>query len=1293
MEHNKINAAKLPRRKFKSATRRPARFANSEDISGRKPADEALQNLKLTERFNTLFFNLPLQGVIYRLIRNAQGEIVDWEISYINPLGAASLGQPASELIGKRTLELFGREVMAPYLERSRQVAATGEAQQFETHFESNGQDYLSAVFLVDENHYANVSIDVTALKQAERELEMRHRELLSLYQVSEAMRKAQSINEEIIAGLARFPSENPNPVLRLDGKGVVLYANAASDPLLHEWNCAVGEPAPLFWQKQVEEAMTQQTNQVWDVPCGEIIYAISMVYVPEAGYVNFYASDVTRRKQAEAQTLHLNRLYNMLSQINQAIVHTRQQEGLLQRICQVAIEYGQYRMAWIGLLDEVSEEGGRRLRPAAFAGAEDGFLADEQGGREPAETAWREARCVIYQEIASAAIDPAIAAAALQRGYRSAAAAPLYQNGLLIGVFTVYHGEAGTFDSDHARLMTEIGGDISFALDSLAAEAARQAALKDLQNERQLLRTLIDNLPDVIFAKDIHSRFLVANQATARFMGAGSPEQLIGRTDFDFYPAEAAALYHSIEQKLLQTGEELARWERYQLDAAQNEYWLSGTKHALRDASGQIIGLVGIERDLTAQWRAEQELVALNRSLEERVRERTAQVEDLYNHAPVGYHSLNAESQFVAVNQTELNWLGYTREEMIGKHASLILSPRGLQIFSEKFPAFISSGRLNDLEIEIMRKDGSAFIALANATAIYDSDGNYLASRSTLIDITERKQAEELLRSSKQLLQDVVDNTPALVYILDTEGRFILSNRELDKLFGVANGYLAGKTRQAILPEAIAQQHRDNDLEVIRTGQSHFFEESNPQTDGTHYYLTTKFPLRDANGTTYAVCGISTDITQRKQTEDALRLAKADLERAMHVKDDFLANMSHELRTPLTGIMGITETMLMQFGGPLTERQEKYLKTIDASSHHLLELINDILDLSKIEVGKVELSPETFRVSEICQASLAFVKEQAQKKHIHLGYRCEPAGLRMTADIRRMKQILVNLLSNAVKFTLPGGEVHLEVAADSPRALVHFVVADTGIGIAPENISRLFQSFSQVDSSLSRPYEGAGLGLALVKKLTEMHGGSVGVESELGKGSRFTVTLPWGQGVLRQAQDASRQAQDVSREDILRQAQDASRQAQDVSREGVRRQAQDASRQAQDVSREAQDASRGRILLAEDNEDNAATEQDYLEYCGYEVVRAYDGSEALRLAQEMQPRLILMDIQMPGINGLEVIRRLRKMPAFKAVPIIALTALAMVGDREDCLAAGADEYLSKPFSLKALSNLIESLL
>jgi PAS domain S-box-containing protein len=535
----------------------------------------------------------------------------------------------------------------------------------------------------------------------------------------------------------------------------------------------------------------------------------------------------------------------------------------------------------------------------------------------------------------------------------------------------------------------------------------------------------------------------------------------------------------------------------------------------------------------------------------------------------------------------------------------------------------------------------------------------------------------------------------------------------------------------------------------------------------------------------------VGRDITLFKEAEAQLRhsserisLANAELAKAARLKDEFLANMSHELRTPLNSILGLSEMLLEELFGSLTDQQRQFIQTIEQSGQHLLALINDILDLSKIESGKMELEFNSVLLYSVCTSSLKFVKEQARHKKIQLTCEIEPNISEIEADERRLLQVLVNLLSNAVKFTPDGGRVELEVKMNSEAQAVEFRIKDSGIGIPPEHLNQIFQPFIQLDSSLSRRYAGTGLGLSIVQRIVDLHGGSTRVESEVGRGSCFTVLLPWhpanqddfplpetllSEGIQQAlvVEDSGAAASQIKRylaelgaisvihpvgngalDVALRVKPDVivldillpdcsgwevltelkahpqtksipvivisvvDERSRSLEMGAIEHLLKPLSRQKfyQALNRlfanvhppspetaliiaATESAQSPKVLLAEDNEANITTLLNFLEGHSFQVILARTGLEAIQMAKQHQPDIILMDIQMPEMDGLGAIRQIRAEIQTSSIPIIALTALAMPGDLEKCLSAGANDYLAKPVKLKQLFERIIQLL
>ena len=517
-------------------------------------------------------------------------------------------------------------------------------------------------------------------------------------------------------------------------------------------------------------------------------------------------------------------------------------------------------------------------------------------------------------------------------------------------------------------------------------------------------------------------------------------------------------------------------------------------------------------------------------------------------------------------------------------------------------------------------------------------------------------------------------------------------------------------------------------------------------------------------------------DLEKRVEERTAdLQLANLELARSARMKDEFLASMSHELRTPLTGILGLSESLQMNTYGDLSDRHLKILKLIEESGRHLLELINDILDLSKIEAGKFDLQIEACSLGGICQASLQMARGMAQKKHLQTSFAIDPASIIVQADARRLKQMLVNLISNAVKFTPEGGSLGIEARGRMEDRQVQITIWDTGIGIKAEDLPKLFQVFVQLDSTLSRQYAGTGLGLALVQRMASMHGGSVEVESTPGQGSRFTIILPWepeAQAVEKpetKKQNGLRSSMTFDEDDIH--AELLTRYLQNL---GIKNRNQPVALGAVEMAAEfapdvilvhlnlpdkpgfqmlkefkadprthnlpvllmSVDDKRGEalaqgaagfllkpftqadlqmelerilprahplapqihnapvVLMADDDKIILQGIADFLRSRNFQVVTVESGTELLERVESVRPNILLVDIQMPGITGFEVFKKIRGHPDVRIsrIPMIALTALAMSGDRERCLAAGANEYMSKPVSFEKLVETIQTL-
>ncbi|HEV8662211.1 MAG TPA: MASE1 domain-containing protein [Candidatus Methylomirabilis sp.] len=509
----------------------------------------------------------------------------------------------------------------------------------------------------------------------------------------------------------------------------------------------------------------------------------------------------------------------------------------------------------------------------------------------------------------------------------------------------------------------------------------------------------------------------------------------------------------------------------------------------------------------------------------------------------------------------------------------------------------------------------------------------------------TERRRGEAALRDSEERFRAVAATAHDAIVSADSQGVITYFNRAAEQIFGYAASYMVGKPLTLLMPERFHEAHRQGLSRFLATGEAHVIGKTvelvGRRQDGTEFPLELSLASWKVGARVFFT-GILRDVSERKRAEEALQAANAQLretmgqlEEASRFKSEFLANMSHELRTPLNAIIGFSDLLQGGRPGPVTEKQARYVGHIQQSGRHLLEIINDVLDLSKVEAGVMELALERCLVRETLEGALNTIRPQATKKGLALDLDA-PADLPVvSADPVRLKQILFNLLSNAVKFTPDGGKVTLQ-ARHLDSDWVEVAVADTGVGIPPEEQGKLFREFVQVSSAAGKRHEGAGLGLALTKKLVELHGGRIGLESAVGRGSRFAFTLPVAQPLA-----ASRPAE-----------------------------------RAEEAPGERQ------VLVIEDEQAAAELIRNHLEQAGYRTTWARNGQEGLALARRLRPLAITLDILLPDVSGWEVLRTLKADPATRETPVIVVS---VTEGGEIGLSLGALDFLQKPINPKML--------
>lgn len=583
----------------------------------------------------------------------------------------------------------------------------------------------------------------------------------------------------------------------------------------------------------------------------------------------------------------------------------------------------------------------------------------------------------------------------------------------------------------------------------------------------------------------------------------------------------------------------------------------------------------------------------------------------------------------------------GYTASEAIGRHISLIIPQESLSEEDYILGEIRQGNKVDHFETRRRNKNGTLVDISVTVSPIRNAEGVIIGASKVARDITQIKQAHK----TGAHLAAIIESSDDAIISKDLNGFITSWNKSAERIFGYSAQDIVGRHVTTIIPSERLQEE-DKILTTLQTGNRvDHFETLRRHKDGHLIPVSlTVSPIRDAAGKIVGASKISRDISERVQAEQALV-------EASQRKDEFLANMSHELRTPLNVVIGIAN--LLKSMSDLPPKAVKYVDTLKTSGDHLLTLINDLLDFARLESGLIQIEKIDFDLVGLVNtvASLSGVK--AQEKGLELHVDIAPDLQRhFIGDPLRVQQVLTNLVSNAIKFT-EAGSVRLLVQgayqADAPSTAVTFKVIDTGIGIAGDKIASVFEKFTQADASITRKYGGSGLGLAISKECVVQMGGEIAAHSDIGVGSTFTVVLPFGNTDKTSHSDAPVGSVAAASAPVRR-----------------------------------------HVLLVEDFEPNILVAGEMLESLGYDYDVAKNGFEALKKFSSARFDVILMDVQMAGMDGIEATRRIRKLEAESGsvrTPVIAMTAHVREQDKDLCLDAGMDDFLSKPYDFKSLGD------
>lgn len=1181
-----------------------------QDITQRKRAEEAL--LTSEERYRGLFRNLVNGFALHEIVAGSEGRPTDYIFLEVNPAFEELTRLRSSEILGRRVTEILPEDETEKFISIYGQVALTGQPVHFETYSPALGKYFEINAYSPQPNRFATTFVDITQRKQAEQEIERRAQETAALLEASLSL-----TNLDLNAILQNIGNSAKN-LFEADGCRIFLM-----QPDGRSLRCvlALQENAGLLANLQIKLG-EGVTGSVALHGRAEIVN--EMHKDPRAGHIPGTTDD-EHEAIMFAPIKERDRTLGVLSvrRAGSDRPFVPAELELLEAFASMAasavsnarlFEQTERRLSELEALYENGLAVGRLLEPKEI-------------GEHVIQTF---ANHLSWHHVAIRLIRPdtneleliAYNVPGLDDAYKDEI--ELHFNQM---IKKPGQGLSGTVLQSGIPLRT---GDVHAHPQYVVTQAGIHSGLYMPLKAGQRVIGVISvesEKPDAFTEQDERLLATLANQAAVAF--------------------ENARLYQSAQQEIL---------ERRR---AQEALWASETHYRqLADSITDI--LFELDKDLRyTHWNKASEMFsgvpaedAIGRTLREvwGTAPEQLQREEIYKSVLRERESRTFETEVIARGEKRaLEIRAYPSAHGVSVVARDVTERKMSERLLEKRFALIEYSSRHSLA-EVMQK-------------VIDEVSDLTQSHIGFMHLVEPDEITINLQTwSTQTQREFCQAEGAgKHYPLNEAGVWADALRE--RLPVIHNNYRELPHKKG-LPEGHAPVIREMVIPIIRgekivavMGVGNKEQDYTPQdAEFVQRFADYAWDITERKQMETALADERNQLAQRVEERTAdLSRANSNLARALRVKDEFLANMSHELRTPLNAILGLSESLSEQVAGPLNEKQQKYLSTINESGHHLLSLINDILDLAKIEAGQITLDINKVDVNSVCQASLRMIKQLAQRKNQDVKFDIDGNLGWMWADERRLKQMIVNLLSNAVKFTPESGTLGLEVRGDEAANRISISVWDRGIGISDRDLGRLFQPFVQLDAGLAREASGTGLGLTLVAQMARLHGGSVAVESHHGQGSRFTILLPWEPAMVG---DVSSRLRSTGKFRAIK-----------------------------------PDEVRPTILLIEDTQEVVMMLVDYLEMAGFRMVTAQDGVDGLTQAKLCHPDLILMDIQMPRMDGFETTKRLRNDPEFKETPIIALTALAMPNDRQRCLDVGMNEYMSKPVNLKALAKTIKTFL
>ena len=767
------------------------------------------------------------------------------------------------------------------------------------------------------------------------------------------------------------------------------------------------------------------------------------------------------------------------------------------------------------------------------------------------------------------------------------------------------------------------------------------------LIHSQALLNTIVEHIPAMVFLKRATDlSYVLLNKAGEEILEYRRDE-VLDKTDQELFSPEQARAMVAVDRDVLASKKARVLPETLFRSRSGWERYLYTVKTALCDEHGQPTHLLGISIDISERKRAESKL----RNSEE-------QLKEAQRIAQLGNWSLDLISNKLHWSDEIFHIFGHQPGSYRPSYENFFAAvhPEDIDVVRQSEHKAMTEGTSHSLDHRIVRPDGEVRWVHEEASVIRNAKGESTRLVGTVQDITARKRTEQAVQYSEARLRTILDTAVDAIIIIDSKGHIDSVNPATEKLFGFASAEMIGRNVSMLMPEPYHSAHDDYLQRYQSTGDAHIIgvgrEVVGRRKDGSTFPMdlaVSEIHIEDRRMYT----GFVRDISARKYAEKELLTAKEQAEQASRAKSEFLSNMSHELRTPMNAILGFAQ--LLDAGDPpLTQIQQQDVKEILYAGQHLLELINELLDLARIEAGRMEICIEPVPLQALMNECVQMIEPLLLKHEVSFQpLDTQSRNTIIYADRVRMRQVLLNLLSNAVKYNLPGGTVGVS-CYHQPNGQIRIEVKDTGIGIAPEKHSELFNSFSRLGAEETAT-EGTGIGLAITRRLVELMHGDVGVISKPGNGSIFWVELPSAGELESQQVVASEVSVATPQTDVQADY---------------------------------------KVLYIEDNLANLRFMSHLLgRRSNLHLITATEPLQGLTLAETQQPDLILLDIHLPEMDGYEVFSRLQALDATRHIPVIAVSANAMPEDIKRAQSAGFRDYCTKPIDISSFLQTVDTIL